>query len=92
MQQQRPSKLPLVVGGVLILATIARHRRRARLAAWSARAGGAEPRSRGHHGHGYHDDLGNAGRHAGHRRHGNLAARLADCAERMAAERGVEYV
>lgn len=75
MPQQRPSTLPLVVGGVLILATIARHRRRARLAERSARA-----------------DLDNAGRHAGHGRHGHLAARLADCAERMAAERRVEYV
>ena len=76
-QQQRPSKLPLVIGVVLIAATIARHRRHAHAAAWRQAPDGA-----GGPGAGF-------GRHGHHHR---LAARLADCAARMADARDVEYV
>ena len=83
MQQQRPSKLPLVIGAVLIVATIARHRRRAH-DGWHAGAVTGAPGPRGHHDQG--------GFHDRYQRRGHLAAWMAACAERMAAERAVEYI
>ena len=83
MQQQRPSKLPLVIGVVLIVATIARHRRRA-AADWPEGAAALGRRPSDHHDH--------RSVHARHGRHGLFAARMAECAERLTAERGIEYV
>lgn len=83
---QSSTRVPLILGTVLIVAAVARHRRRAHgwpdgdVDRWFA---GTAPGALGHHGHGP------GGIHGPHR---HLAARFADCAERMAEARDVRYV
>jgi len=86
---QSSTRVPLIVGTVLIVAAVARHRRRAHgwpdgdVDRWFA---GKGPGGLGHHGR---------GPRGLHGRHRHLAARFADCAERLAEARearDVRYV
>ena len=81
---QSSKRVPLILGTVLVVAAVARHRR---AHAWSDRELNAWMTGRGQQRH----EFGHRPRGL-HGRRGPLAARFADCAERLAEARDTEYV